>query len=78
MDANEKKFLCKVYEEGNKPIDFNQIGKELGFTEDETKNIVLSLQEQRLVKLTVSSGEFGHGTLDDAGRRLAKKLCGGE
>ena len=75
MDTNEKKFLCEVYKMGNQPVDFNQIGKELGFTEDVTKNIVLSLRKKRLVRLTVSSGEFGHGSLDTYGLKIAKELC---
>lgn len=78
MSINEKKFLCKIYKEtGGKvtPVDFIQIGEELGFSKDITKKIVLSLENKRLVSGTVSSGNWNHGFLITPGLNLAKELC---
>jgi RNA-binding protein YhbY len=78
MNINEKEFLCKVYKMGNNPVDFIKIGKELGFNEDVTKNIVLSLHKKKLIKLTVSGGNWNDGGIDNYGLKRAKELCGEE
>ena len=76
MGTIKERFLRKLYEStGGKvdPVNMYQIGKELGFDRDLTKNIVQKLEEKGLVISYIGSEKSGSISITPEGVRKVKE-----